>query len=101
MIPLGVQNPKYDDAVAFDAIENLVRKTVRHQTAEPVVVNGAAFGLLRQQLHGMTNFSNQFIAKTWPLSFIPQPGIAQIRLGSGSDDDAPVHRRDYYLWRRA
>jgi hypothetical protein len=34
------------------------------------------------------------------LRFIPQPGVPQIRLGSGTNDDAPAHKQEY-LRRRA
>jgi hypothetical protein len=37
--PVWRAKSENDDAVAFDMIENLVRKTARHQTAEAVVVN--------------------------------------------------------------
>jgi hypothetical protein len=64
MIPFRVQNPKHDDAVAFDAIENLAREPARDQPAKTNVIDRAARGLFLQQPHGVIDFTDQFIART-------------------------------------
>ncbi len=48
MVAGRVANPEDDDGVAFDAVEELVRKALGQDPPEPAVVKGRAIGRLFQ-----------------------------------------------------
>jgi hypothetical protein len=64
MISFGVEYPKYDDAIAFQTVEEFVWKSLREQAAEAVVINRALFGAFSKKAHCALNFVQQIIPQT-------------------------------------
>ena len=93
MISLGVQDAKNNHAVAFNAVEKLVRETVGEQPAEVAIVDGTSLRVFLQQVNRLADFLEQLITQTDPSGLIPIPGFPRVRLCIGPDDDAPTHER--------
>ena len=94
MFTFRVQNAEHDDAPAFDAIKQFVRKPASEQAAEFAVIKTLVLGVGFQSANRRANFNQQFITQTGALRFIPRPRFPLIRLPVWSEDDAPAHARN-------
>src|SRR3569833_4221561 len=93
MISLGVEYSKYDDAIAFHTVKEFVRKSLRDQAAETVVINWASFGAFSKKAYCAFNFIQQIVSQTRPSQIVPRLCFAEIRFGFRTDDNAPTHER--------
>jgi hypothetical protein len=75
VVAFRVQDAEHNHAVAFDAVENLVGKAAREQTAKTVVINRATFRVRGETLNGQTDYIKQFSAKSGALIVIPFAGV--------------------------
>ena len=91
MISLGVQNTKNNNAFAFDAVKQLVRKPVSQSTAETAIVNRPSLGMFCKRLDRATDLREKFVSETGPLGFIPFLRIACVRFCLAQYNDAPTH----------
>ncbi len=99
MVALGMQNPKDNDAFAFDAIEKLVGKTSRHQPTEVAVVNGRTIGLGFEQDDGSFYFIHKLITLPRLLCVVPPARFGQVGFGARADEDDPVHAAGFLRMR--
>ena len=98
MISLGVEHPDNNDVASFNPVEQLVWKPMRWHPPKTAVIHGVPFGRVLKQNEDAADLVEELIAQTWALQFIPAGGLAQIRLGFGTKNNAPTHGR--ICWRR-
>ncbi len=74
MIAFGVQNPKDDDAAAFNAVEKLVGETAREQPPEIAVIGRTPFGLLFEKRDRSFHLLKKLVTQACPLCLVTTDG---------------------------
>jgi hypothetical protein len=71
MVPFGVQNSKHNYTVTLNTVKDFVGKPAEEQPTKTIIINRAAFGVLRKQANGVTELVQQLITQAGTLHFIP------------------------------
>jgi hypothetical protein len=71
MIAGRVEDSKNNHRIAFDAEENLVRKSLSQCPAKSPIINGKSPGIVLYPNEGICNGDQELIAQTKPPLFIP------------------------------
>ncbi|MGA2496343.1 MAG: BRO family protein [Tepidisphaeraceae bacterium] len=79
------------DRFAFDTKEDLVRKPLRQDVSESLVINGKTLGRFFQTGDGIGHGEEKLIAQTRPLAFVPIPRLSKVGIGGRASGYAPFH----------
>lgn len=71
MIASRMQNPKHNDPIAFESIEQLVGEAPRHHSAKSAIIFRTEFGILCQMLNDACDFAQELFTQSASLSLIP------------------------------
>jgi hypothetical protein len=91
VIAARMEDAKNNDPVALKSVENLIGKTRRQDSAKSAIIIRMPLRVPAQGLDRDSNVCQEFVPKTWSLILIPIPGLSQISLRPGADEDAPFH----------
>lgn len=64
MILFGVEYPKYNDTIAFQPVKEFVRKAMRNQATETIVINRTLFGRFSEETDRTLDFVQPLISQT-------------------------------------
>jgi hypothetical protein len=83
-----VEDAEDDDGIAFNAVEELVRKPPAQDAPEPPVVKGKAFGGPFQPCERIRHGEEELAAQARALAFISLLSLAKVGRGGGAGRNA-------------